>query len=429
MIKFDKDVLKVLQALEKEGFETYAAGTCVRERFMGLKVYDWDLYTSAALEDMQRIIPKGKVYSSRKQILRVDFTYEIPPKDEEEQTIIDGSIVDVIHFDGSIEDVLSGMGFTMNALADNPERGFLDPFDGREDIKNKLVRTTADPEKLFAKEPIRMMEAVRLAAENDFDLHKSVFDAMGPNWRTLMEQVDSGNTKAVRKEFEELVVSDHTGKGLQMLTGTGLMAVIWGHEIASKMSMNDTNAFKTVCQNIDKTKPVRERRLGLIYTALNKKKALAAIDRLNFDEKTKIHLTDGVQRYTDLNFLNTDKDFKRFVHELGMERYMYLHNLGKAMRIVYNQSTAKVESRNYMLQRLRSGKEPVFAEDLVIDANDLLAAGIAETPERAEEILNLVVAVVHKNPINNQRDILLKYAKKYARNKLAARTRYVTWVK
>ncbi len=42
MIKFDKDVLRALQALERKGFETYAAGVCVRDQILGLKVYDWD---------------------------------------------------------------------------------------------------------------------------------------------------------------------------------------------------------------------------------------------------------------------------------------------------------------------------------------------------------------------------------------------------
>ena len=57
MIKFDKDVLRTLKTLEKEGFETYAAGECVRGQIMGEKVYDWDLLTKATLADLQRIFP------------------------------------------------------------------------------------------------------------------------------------------------------------------------------------------------------------------------------------------------------------------------------------------------------------------------------------------------------------------------------------
>ncbi|MEY8366206.1 hypothetical protein AALA22_11260 [Anaerovoracaceae bacterium 41-7] len=429
MIKFDKDVLRTLKTLEKEGFETYAAGECVRGQIMGEKVYDWDLLTKATLADLQRIFPDCQLLDEGKQSIRLDFTYEVPAKDEDEPVVIDGCIVDVRNFEGTIEEALKEMVFTVNAIADNPERTLVDPYGGRDDIRARLIRTVESCEEVFEKEPIHMLEAVRIAAELDFDLHKSIFEAIGNHWRVLLAQTDSGDVASVREEFENLLISDHAGKGLKMLTGTGLMAVILGEDVAGRMSMSDTNAFKTVCDNIDKTRPVRTRRLGLVYTAITKKRALAAIERLQFDKKTEEHLKDGVERIIDINFLNTDMEFKKFLFKYGNERYNYLHNLSKAMRIVYDQPSLKIESRNYMMKKIISGNEPVFVEDLVIDANDIMEAGITDSAEKAAELLEQVAALVHKNPANNHRDVLLKYAKKYSKNKLAAKTRYVKWVK
>ncbi len=429
MIKFDKDVLRTLKTLEKEGFETYAAGECVRGQIMGEKVYDWDLLTKATLADLQRIFPDCQLLDEGKQSIRLDFTYEVPAKDEDEPVVIDGCIVDVRNFEGTIEEALKEMVFTVNAIADNPERTLVDPYGGRDDIRARLIRTVESCEEVFEKEPIHMLESVRIAAELDFDLHKSIFEAIGNHWRVLLAQTDSGDVASVREEFENLLISDHAGKGLKMLTGTGLMAVILGEDVAGRMSMSDTNAFKTVCGNIDKTRPVRTRRLGLVYTAITKKRALAAIERLQFDKKTEEHLKDGVERIIDINFLNTDMEFKKFLFKYGNERYNYLHNLSKAMRIVYDQPSLKIESRNYMMKKIISGNEPVFVEDLVIDANDIMEAGITDSAEKAAELLEQVAALVHKNPANNHRDVLLKYAKKYSKNKLAAKTRYVKWVK
>ncbi len=429
MIKFDKDVLRTLKTLEKEGFETYAAGECVRGQIMGEKVYDWDLLTKATLADLQRIFPDCQLLDEGKQSIRLDFTYEVPARDEDEPVVIDGCIVDVRNFEGTIEEALKEMVFTVNAIADNPERTLVDPYGGRDDIRARLIRTVESCEEVFEKEPIHMLEAVRIAAELDFDLHKSIFEAIGNHWRVLLAQTDSGDVASVREEFENLLISDHAGKGLKMLTGTGLMAVILGEDVAGRMSMSDTNAFKTVCDNIDKTRPVRTRRLGLVYTAITKKRALAAIERLQFDKKTEEHLKDGVERIIDINFLNTDMEFKKFLFKYGNERYNYLHNLSKAMRIVYDQPSLKIESRNYMMKKIISGNEPVFVEDLVIDANDIMEAGITDSAEKAAELLEQVAALVHKNPANNHRDVLLKYAKKYSKNKLAAKTRYVKWVK
>nr|WP_306770894.1 hypothetical protein [Emergencia sp. 1XD21-10] len=415
--------------MEKEGFETYAAGECVRGQIMGEKVYDWDLLTKATLTDLQRVFPDCQVLDEGKQSIRLDFTYEVPAKDEDEPVVIDGCIVDVRNFEGTIEEALKEMVFTVNAIADNPERTLVDPYGGRDDIRARLIRTVESCEEVFEKEPIHMLESVRIAAELDFDLHKSIFEAIGNHWRVLLAQTDSGDVASVREEFENLLISDHAGKGLKMLTGTGLMAVILGEDVAGRMSMSDTNAFKTVCGNIDKTKPVRTRRLGLVYTAITKKRALAAIERLQFDKKTEEHLKDGVERIIDINFLNTDMEFKKFLFKYGNERYNYLHNLSKAMRIVYDQPSLKIESRNYMMKKIISGNEPVFVEDLVIDANDIMEAGITDSAEKAAELLEQVAALVHKNPANNHRDVLLKYAKKYSKNKLAAKTRYVKWVK
>ena len=97
--------------------------------------------------------------------------------------------------------------------------------------------------------------------------------------------------------------------------------------------------------------------------------------------------------------------------------------------IGYDYPTLKVESRNIAMQQIVSGKEAVFVEDLVIDANDIMEAGITDDPEKAEKLLHSVVALVHKNPNNNHRETLLKYAKKYSKNKLAEQLRYVNWFK
>ena len=61
--------------------------------------------------------------------------------------------------------------------------------------------------------------------------------------------------------------------------------------------------------------------------------------------------------------------------------------------------------------------------------NDLMEAGIADTPERAREILGYTTAVVHYKPKDNQRDILMKAAKKFSKSKFAVATRYVKWMR
>lgn len=423
MIKFDRDVHSAMRTLEKAGFETYATGECVRDAVRGVPAYDWDLLTGAELDDMKKLFPDGKVIDEEKQVMRVDYTCEV--KDEDGIPYLEGVVVDIRHISASLEDELKAKAFTVNAMADNPEHAFIDPFDGRKDIHNKLIRTVSDADKLFKEQPIRMMEAVRLSAEMGYDLQKSIFDGILANWRLLLD----GHIAEIREELEKLIVSPNAGKGLSLMAESGLMAVVFGEEVSKKMSSREIGTFEELCENIDKTKPVRTRRLGLLYTLLSKKKGIEAIERLKFDEKTKMHLIDAMNEIIDIQFLNDDLTFKRYLYEKGLERYDYLHNLSKAMRIVYDQPTTKIEARNYMMNSIKANKEAVFVEDLVIDSNDILEAGITDSAEQAEELLNMIIAVVHKNPKNNDRSVLLKMAKKYSKNKLAVKTRYITWIK
>lgn len=422
MIKFDKDVLQALKALEKAGFETFAVGGCVRDLIRGVYAYDWDLVTKAQAEELEKLFPEGTFQNEEKTIMRVDYTYEVEDKDDETPHV-EGAIMDLHIISGSVEDELAKGVFTVQAMADNPDRRFIDPYDGREDMKRKLIRTIGNADEIFKQDPLRMIEAVALAAEMDFDLHKDVFDGILRNWRILLDY----DKTPIRESLERILTSDHAGKGLKMMAESGLMAVIFGEEVSKKMSHNDMRQFNVLTENIDKTRPVRLRRLGLLYTVLNKKPGIAAIDRLEFSEEDKVHLYDAMNLMMDIQFLGEPVKFKRFLFEVGKKRYNYLHNLSKAQRIVYDQPTQRIESRNYAWKEIVANNEAVFVEDLVIDANDIMEAGITDDPERAEELLKSVCALVHKHPGNNHRETLLKYAKKYSKSKLAEKMRYINW--
>jgi len=424
MIKFDKDVLQALKTLEKAGFETFAIRDCVRDLMRGVYAYDWDLVTAASAEDLEKLFPEGKFQDEAKTTMRVDYTYEVEGGEGEEPHM-EGAIMDLHVLDCTLEACLGREIFTVQAMADNPDRRFVDPFGGREDMKKKIIRTIGNADDAFKANPISMLEAVSLAAEMDFDLHKDVFDGILRNWRLLLEY----DRTAIREHLERILTSENAGKGLKLMAESGLMAVIFGEEVSKKMSHNDMRAFNVLSDNIDKTRPVRLRRLGLLYTILNKKPGLEAIDRLEFSDEDKVYLYDAMNLMMDIQFLGEPVKFKRFLFEVGLDRYNYLHNLSKAQRIVYDQPTQRVESRNYAMMEIIQNNEPVFVEDLVIDANDIMEAGITDDAEKAESLLRSVCALVHKHPKYNNREELLKAAKKYSKNSLAEKMRYIHWYK
>ena len=440
MIKIPKEVKRIMKTLEDEKFKAYAVGGCVRDSLAGLKPYDWDVATSAGLEDLTRLFPDAKVVSEKYSVIRMKFIDEVYDNEGDfvgEEGIIadvatfrkdgvysDGRRPDTVEFVQTIEEDLPRRDFTMNALADNGYE-LVDPFGGREDIKNKLVKTIGDPVERFREDPVRMLRAIRFAAELDFDLTQSVYEAIAANYR-LLEKI---SIDRFRNEFVKIMSAPHAGKGLGLIIDTGIINLILGDDVVKSLTRREKNDLLILSQNIDRSKQVPERRLGLFYTTLSKKKAQPSIEKFNFDSKTRQHLIDAINDMPKLYFTSTKDALKKFIYERSMERYNYLANLEKAQRIVFDyDSETKIKSKMYLLEEIHALREPIFVEDLAIDGNDLIEAGICEDKE-VGKMLNMLIEKIHIKPNLNKRDELLKLAKLYKRNKLAAWTRGIKWTR
>lgn len=439
LVKLPEKVSKIMTRLYEAGFEAYAVGGCVRDSILGKKPYDWDITTNAKIDELKKIFPEAKVLSKKFSVIRLEYVDEIEDSAgnvigetgiiadiatyRKEERYEEGRLVEFAFAD-SVEEDLPRRDFTINAIADSHNK-FIDMFEGREDIRKKLMRTVGDADKRFCEDPVRMLRAVRMAAELDFDLDISVYNSIISN-RGLLENVATGK---IRDEFTKLITAVHACKGLKMFFDMGLLFVILGKDTADNLSKRERRDLMELSQNIDASKQIEERRLGLFFSCINKKKAIAAIERLEFDCFTEQLLKDAVTDLPRLYFTGTKPALKKFIYERGWDRYHYLANLEKAQRIVFGyDSETKIKSKMYLLQEIKDKREVIFPEDLAIDANDLVEAGICDE-DRANRLLAMVTEELHTHPYKNNRQELLKLAKTYNKNKLAAAFRGVHWKK
>ena len=428
LVKLPKEVGKVMTRLQEAGFEAYVVGECVRDSILGRKPFGWDVTTNATLEDLKTVFPEAEVFSEKFGVVRLEYIEEAKVEGEvvevgvivdvapyrKEAKYVEGLLVDSSRAD-TIEDDLSHRDFTINAIAEN-HTSLADAFEGKEDLRKKLVKTVGDADRMFKEDPIKMIRAIRLCAELDFDLHKSAYDAIVANNGLLQK----ANPNKIRNEFEMLMAGDAAGKGLNMLLDTGLVAAILGQDTLDKLTKREKSDLVVLSQNIDKTQPVAERRLGLFYACIDKKRSKPAIERLNYDEELKQHLIDAVTDMAKLYFTATAPALKKFIYERGWDRYNYLANLEKAQRIVFEYfSETKIYSKMYILEDIKKYREPIFVEDLFIDANDLVEAGICK-PEKAEALMKMLVEECHMHPRKNTREKLLELARTYSRYKFLA---------
>ena len=133
-------------------------------------------------------------------------------------------------------------------------------------------------------------------------------------------------------------------------------------------------------------------------------------------------------RYTqDLHFCGRDVMLKQFIYKHGWDKFNFYDKLSKAQVIVFDYNDAKIEGREYLIKMIIGERQPIFEEDLAIDANDIMEAGITDDPEKAQKLLSLLPEVIHHKPQKNERKELLKLAKQFSKSKLRTALRGVDW--
>lgn len=136
--------------------------------------------------------------------------------------------------DGTLDDDQKRRDFTINALAIsvNPENfgQLFDPFDGIGDLKNKIIRTPLDPDVTYSDDPLRMMRAIRFAAQLGFEIEKNSFDSILKN----SKRIEIVSKERVMDEFQKIMMTNKPSVGLKLLDDAGLMKFILPELVALK---------------------------------------------------------------------------------------------------------------------------------------------------------------------------------------------------
>ena len=136
--------------------------------------------------------------------------------------------------DGSLEDDQKRRDFTINTLAISMNKDtfgeLLDPFNGVEDLKNKIIRTPLEPNITYSDDPLRMMRAIRFAAQLNFVIEEKSFQAIIDN----AQRIEIVSFERVMDEFQKIMMTDKPSFGLNLLEKAGLLQYILPELVALK---------------------------------------------------------------------------------------------------------------------------------------------------------------------------------------------------
>ncbi len=133
---------------------------------------------------------------------------------------------------GSLADDQLRRDFSINAMAIGLSADnfglLLDPFDGQEDLKKKIIRTPTDPATTFSDDPLRMMRAIRFASELQFDIEASTYKGIAE----MHERIDIVSAERISTELNRIILSDRPSRGFRMLFDSGLLGRFFPEMVA-----------------------------------------------------------------------------------------------------------------------------------------------------------------------------------------------------
>ena len=437
------DVEFIIRKLENAGFEAYAVGGCVRDTILKRTPGDWDITTSAFPGDVKKLfrrtIDTGIKHGTVTVMLKAEG-YEITTYR------IDGVYTDSRHpesveFTSDLAEDLKRRDFTINAMAYNPKKGLVDIYGGISDLNNKIIRCVGNAEERFNEDALRIVRAVRFAAQLGFEIEESTKKAITKHAPTLVNI----SKERIQSELEKIITSDNPGM-MREAYELGITKVILPEfDKAMETSQNTKYHIYSVGEHIIRVMEGVPAEKYLRLTALlhdigkpecktindigqdsfkNHAQVGAVIARrilkdLKYDNKTVGIVTKLIECHMDnpVKKEKTPEAVRRSVNKIGKELYPMFLTLRNADIAAKNPEyiAEKYEELKYMKEvynEILKNGDCVDIKELAVSGKDIIKMGV-EPGERVGEILNRLLDEVLKNPELNTKEILSQMIKTY----------------
>jgi tRNA nucleotidyltransferase (CCA-adding enzyme) len=435
-------VTSFMRAFHEHGFECYLVGGAVRNLILGQKPSDFDFTTNATPEQVmrsfRRVIPTG-VQHGTVTVLHKRERFEVTTY-RTESDYTDSRRPDRVDFVGDIHEDLRRRDFTMNAMAFDPDRSvFLDPHGGEDDIRRRIVRAIGDPAERFREDALRMMRAIRFAAQLEFEVDEATLHAASDG----AERIRAVSAERVRDELTKLLASEQPSYGMRLLRDTSLLSRVLP-ELAEGVGVEQRGNHRfdvfehsiRACDAAPADNTVV--RLAALLHDVGKPRALEEDDegmrRFHGHEKVSADLSELLLRR--LRFPNrtiaavahlvrhhmfnytpewTDAAVRRFIARVGADAVPDLIALRAADGEAVTGESVDTRGLGRFAERVRSEIETqraVTVRDLAVSGHDLMEAGIPRGPLLGV-VLDALLEAVLEDPSQNSPERLIEIARRF----------------
>ncbi len=426
---------KILHILNEAGYEAYIVGGCVRDALLSREPEDWDITTSAAPDQVKRLfrrtidtgVQHGTVTvrlggrSFEVTTYRIDGAYE------------DGRHPKEVSFTSSLEEDLKRRDFTVNAMAWHPDEGLIDFHHGYEDLQAGILRTVGDPRERFEEDALRILRAVRFAAQLGFTIEEKTLAAI----REFAGQLEKISRERIQTELNKLLTSSHPEQFLTLYE-TGITAGLFP-EFDAMMSMPQNNPWHCYTVGVHTIEAVKAipadpvlRWAALLHdvgklstrttdadgvdhfyghAAVSADFAHRFLRELKFDNHT-VDLVTMLVRFHDLRPGRTAADVRHAMNRVGAENFPRLLALSRADALAKSPCARerilpRLDEAERFYREIAAAGDCTCLKDLAVSGRDLIEAGMSPGKEIGET-LNQLLDWVLDHPGSNTKEELLK---------------------
>ena len=434
-IQLPEKVNQIICTLQEHGYEAYAVGGCVRDSILGRIPDDWDITTSATPLETKALFARTFDTGIEHGTITV-----LLDKDAFEVTTyrVDGEYEDSRHpkevtFTRCLKEDLLRRDFTINAMAYNDSEGLVDIFGGIEDLNNKTIRCVGDARARFGEDALRILRAVRFAAQLGFEIEEETREGIrelaptlanisaeriqvelikmlvSPNPNLMRTAYELGITKVILPEFDAMMettqetphhmysVGEHTLRAIEVVPADKVLRLaMLFHDIAKPL-------MKTVDEN------------GCAHFKMHDLKGAdmtkEILRRLKFDNDT-LNKVVKLVRYHDYRIPADPRSVRRAMNKVGEDLFPLYHEVRQADTLAQSIYLREEKLQNLAevwgtYEEILEKNECVSLKALAISGSDLIANGM-EPGKEIGRVLNALLELVIENPEYNTKETLLQ---------------------
>ncbi len=389
-----QNVKHIIETLEKNSFEAFAVGGCVRDSLMGVEPKDYDITTNALPEQVKEFFSK----TIETGIEHGTITVVLDGENYEVTTYrIDGEYLDnrrpdKVVFTPNLKEDLLRRDFTINAIAYNDAKGYQDFFYGQEHIKEKKIIAVGSAEKRFDEDSLRIYRGVRFACQLGFEIDEETKTAM----KKKAELTRNLSVERIREELVKALKSEYVEN---LKTFIDIDVLKFYDDSLSEHVKNNLDTIIKNLKKLDKAEKTTTNVLAVLFYGLFIDDDKEQLKKLKLDNKT-INEVYTIQGYIGDTRISNIYSTRRALSCYGefLKTILYLEEI-----LVGVDNSEIFEN----IDKILENNDPIYLKDLAVNGRDMQEAGLKgkEIGRQLEFLLN----EVHKNPSVNTKEQLLAF--------------------